>query len=109
KYARAWLAKAGQLDALASKIVNGDDVRATLALAESGAADAAVVYATDARIAKSARVAFQVPPEQDPGVVYVAAAVAGAKSPLAAEYVKWLRSSEFQQAAAALGFKTVAP
>ena len=57
----------------------------------------------------SARVAFQVLPEQDPGVVYVAAAVAASRSPLAVEYVRWLRSSEFQQAAAQLGFKTVSP
>ena len=104
KYARAWLKRCGQLDLLQPKIVNGDDVRATLALVESGAADAAIVYATDARIAKSAQVAFRVPKSEDPGVVYVAAVVAGAKSPLAAEYVAWLRSPDFQQAAVKLGF-----
>ena len=109
KYARAWLAKTGQLETLRPKIVNGDDVRATLALVESGVADAAVVYVTDARVAKSARVAFTVPASEDPGVVYVAAVVASAKSPLAAEYVRWLRSGDFQQTAAKLGFKTGAP
>jgi molybdate transport system substrate-binding protein len=109
KYARAWLKKAGQLDAVQPKVVNGDDVRATLALVESGAADAAVVYVTDARIARSAKIAFHVPKAEDPGVVYVAVAVAASKQPLAAEYVKWLRSSEFQQEAAKLGFKTGTP
>jgi molybdate transport system substrate-binding protein len=106
KYARAWLEKAGCLDALRSKIVNGDDVRAALGLVESGAADAAVVYETDALVAKSAKVAFRVPAREDPGVVYVAAAVTGAKSPLAAQYVAWLRSAEFQKRAVELGFKS---
>lgn len=106
KYAREWLRKSGQLDALHAKIVNGDDVRAALGLVESGAADAAVVYETDARIAKNAHVAFRVPASEDPGVVYVAAAVTGAKSPLAAPYVAWLRSAEFQKKAVELGFKS---
>jgi len=109
RYARAWLKKCGQLDLLQPKIVNGEDVRATLALVESGAADAAIVYATDALVAKSVQVAFRVPRSEDPGVVYVAAAVAGAKSPLAAEYVAWLRSRELQQAAVRLGFRSIAP
>jgi molybdate transport system substrate-binding protein len=109
RYARAWLEKAGALAAVAPKVVNGDDVRAALALVESGAADAAVVYATDARLARSARVAFTAPKAQDPGVVYVAAVVAASKSPLAAEYVRWLRSAEFQHEAVNLGFKTVSP
>ena len=109
KYARAWLTKAGQLDALKGKIVNAEDVRATLALVESGAADAAVVYATDARSAKSAKLAFAAPKDEAPPVVYVAAAVTASKSPLAAEYVRWLRSADFQQAAEKFGFKTVTP
>jgi molybdate transport system substrate-binding protein len=109
RYARAWLEKRGQLELLQPKIVNGEDVRATLALVESGAADAAIVYATDALVATSAQVAFRVPRSEDPGVVYVAAAVAGATSPLASDYVAWLRSAEFQREAVKLGFLSIAP
>ena len=108
KYARAWLTKKGLLDALQPKIVNADNVRAALALVEAGAADAAIVYATDARVATKAKLAFAVPPADDPGPEYVAAAVAGASAP-ARDYVQWLLSAEFQEAAAKLGFVRVVP
>lgn len=108
KYARAWLTKKGLLDALQPKIVNADNVRAALALVEAGAADAAIVYATDAKVATKAKLAFEVPPADDPVPEYVAAAVAGASAP-ARDYVKWLLSAEFQEAAAKLGFVRVVP
>jgi molybdate transport system substrate-binding protein len=106
KYARAFLAKKGLLDALQPKIVNADNVRAALTLVESGAADAAIVYATDARVATKAKLAFAVPADDDPGPEYVAAAVAGS-SAAAHDYVKWLHSSAFQEAAGKLGFVRV--
>jgi molybdate transport system substrate-binding protein len=108
KYARTYLTKKGLLDALQPKIVSADNVRAALALVEAGAADAAVVYATDAKVAKKAQLAFEVPAADDPGPEYVAAAVAGAPAP-ARDYVKWLLSADFQEAAARLGFVRVVP
>lgn len=108
KYARAWLTKKGLLDALQPKIVSADNVRAALALVEAGAADAAIVYATDAKVATKAKLAFEVPSADDPGPEYVAAAVAGAPAP-ARDYVEWLLSAEFQDAAARLGFVRVVP
>lgn len=106
KYARAYLTKKGLLDALQPKIVSGDNVRAALALVEAGAADAAIVYATDAKVATKAQLAFEVPAADDPGPEYFAAAVAGAP-PAGRDYVKWLLSSEFQEAAGKLGFVRV--
>lgn len=106
RYARAYLTKKGLLDALQPKIVNADNVRAALALVESGAADAAIVYATDARVATRARLDFEVPAGDDPGPEYVAAAVAGS-SAAAHDYVKWLQSAAFQQVAGKLGFVRV--
>ena len=108
RYARAWLTKKGLLDALQPKIVSADNVRAALALVEAGAADAAVVYATDAKVATKAKLAFEVPAVDDPGPEYVAAAVAGSNA-TAHEYVKWLLSADFQVAAAKLGFVRVVP
>lgn len=104
KYARAMLARMGLLDALAPRIVSGDNVRSTLALVESGAADFGFVYATDAAIAKKAKPVWKAPAEFDPGVTYVAAVVAGAREP-ARDYVRWLLESEFQAVAVARGFK----
>jgi molybdate transport system substrate-binding protein len=103
RYARILLARMGLLDALAPRIVSADNVRAARAFVESGAVDHAFVYATDARIARSAMVAWTAPPADDPGIAYVAAALAGAP-PLAAAYVRWLRSETFQESAATAGF-----
>src|SRR5207248_7801439 len=55
-YAREALQRAGLWDALQPRIVPCENVRAALAAVESGAAEAAIVYATDARLAKRARV-----------------------------------------------------
>ena len=102
RYARARLASLGLLDALAARVVVADNVRAALALVEAGAADFAIVYATDARLSQHARLLWTAGDDED-GVAYVAAAVAGAP-PAAAAYVRWLLGAEVQQRAAALGF-----
>ncbi|HEV7766195.1 MAG TPA: molybdate ABC transporter substrate-binding protein, partial [Thermoanaerobaculia bacterium] len=60
-YARAWLQKIGLWDRVAAKIIPTDNVRAALAAVESGNVDAAIVYKTDARIAKRSRIAYEVP------------------------------------------------
>jgi molybdate transport system substrate-binding protein len=110
KYARAWLARLGQLAALQPKLVEAEHVRAALALVESGVADAAIVYATDARLARRAELAFAAALADDPGIVYVAAAVAGRPAAkLAAAYVRFLRSPEFRAAARAAGFRVPEP
>src|SRR5207247_2905774 len=56
-YARQWLAPIWA--ALQPKIVPTLDVRAALAAVETGNASAAVVYKTDARIARKAEIAFE--------------------------------------------------
>ena len=56
-YARAYLEKLGIWDAVAPKVIPTENVRAALAAVDSGNADAAIVYKTDARMAKHAHVA----------------------------------------------------
>lgn len=70
-YARSWLMRRGLIDALGDRIVQTSDARATLAAVELGLADAALVYATDAALARRARVALTPPREEQPGIVYV--------------------------------------
>ena len=53
-------------------------MRAALAAVESGAADAAIVYRTDARVALRATVAWVVPADRGPRIVYPAAIMHGA-------------------------------
>ena len=80
-YARAWLAAKGVLGRLEGRIVRPDDARATLAMVEAGAVDLGIVYRTDAKAAKRARIAFEAPASETPGVVYPAALVAGGPNP----------------------------
>jgi molybdate transport system substrate-binding protein len=75
KYARAWLEKTGAWEKAKDKVVPAPDVRAALAAVEAGAAEAGVVYKTDAGIAKRAKVVFTVPESEGPKISYPAAAL----------------------------------
>jgi len=104
KYARACLKKLGLLEELEPRFVNGSSVTATLGLVDSGAADVGFVYVTDVHGAKTTKLMWTAPPEADPGIVYVAAALKNSSSPCAKAYVEWLGSEEFVKSAKALGF-----
>jgi len=94
-YAREWLQRRGLLDALLARIVPTPHARATLAAVENRHADAAIVYATDARIASSARIAFEIPDAEQPAIDYAAAVVTGSREPaLAGEFLAFLRSED---------------
>jgi molybdate transport system substrate-binding protein len=90
-YARLYLQRIGLWERLQSKIIPTDNVRSALAAVESGNVDAAIVYKTDARIAKHVRVAFVVPREQAPKISYPFALVKGAR-PAAQRLLAYLRS-----------------
>jgi molybdate transport system substrate-binding protein len=75
RYAREWLRRRGLLEQLAPRLIPTEHARATLAAVDHGQADVAIVYATDARLARSARIAFEVPDAEQPRIVYAAARV----------------------------------
>ena len=89
-YAKTWLEKEGLWDTLRSRVVPVGSVRAALAAVEAGAADAGIVYRTDARVALKATVAYVVPADRGPRIVYPAAIVRG--SPARAEARRFLDS-----------------
>lgn len=74
-YAREWLEKAKAWKATEPHVVPTTDVRAALAAVATGAADAAVVYATDAAVEPRVRVAYAVPAAEGPRIRYVVAPV----------------------------------
>lgn len=84
-YAREWLARHGLAESVEGRVVQTENVRATLAAVEAGNADAAIVYLTDARSAKSARVAFEIPDAEQPQIVYMAVVASHTQQPEAAE------------------------
>lgn len=104
-YAKQYLQKEGLWAAVESRIVPTANVRAALAAVESGAADTAIVYRTDARTALRATVAWVVPVDRGPGIVYPAAIVRGAKhAPEAARFLSFLRGATSERVFTRLGF-----
>jgi molybdate transport system substrate-binding protein len=79
-YTREYLERAGIWTQIQPRLVPTLNVRAALAAVEAGNADAAFVYATDAPLAPHAAVAFEVPADQMPAIVYPGAVVAAGRS-----------------------------
>jgi molybdate transport system substrate-binding protein len=103
--ARAWLERAGILAALEPRLIATEHARATLAAVDGGHAEAGIVYATDARTASGARVAFAPPEAEQPAIVYVAAPTVDARGPeLARGFVAALLGAAARRDFAAAGF-----
>jgi molybdate transport system substrate-binding protein len=60
---------------LKGKVIPVLDVRAALASVESGNVDAGFVYKTDAAVSKRVKIAFEVPVEKGPKIVYPLAVI----------------------------------
>ncbi len=108
-YARQYLERIGIWAAVAAKLVPTTSVRAALSAVDAGAADAAIVYVTDAAAARSARIAFKVPEAEAPPIVYPAAVAAGARNKTeAARFLSFLRGAEATAIFRAHGFLPIA-
>jgi molybdate transport system substrate-binding protein len=104
-YARRWLEGLGLWEALRERVVPTLDVRAALAAVESGAAEAGIVYRTDAVPSRRVRVAFEVPASEAPRIVYPAALLASSTAPEARAFLDHLRSAPARAVFARLGFE----
>jgi molybdate transport system substrate-binding protein len=105
-YAKAWLESLHMWDSLAPHIIPALDVRAALAAVETQAAKAGIVYATDAAISKRVKVAFVVPEDQTPPIVYPVAPIADSKELAAAKsFVDFLAGDSARAVFENLGFK----
>ena len=78
KYAKAALEKAGVFEPLKARVVAAQDVRTALVYVERGEAQAGIVYATDAAASDKVEVAFRVPPDLHPKIIYPMVLVKGA-------------------------------
>ena len=72
---------AGLWDDLSSQIVPTLDVRAATVAVSSGAADLAIVYATDAQIAPELKVLLHWPETCEPNIKYATAVLSAAPNP----------------------------
>ena len=104
-YARRYLESQGLWEPLAARVVPAGSVRAALRAVEAGTVDAGIVYRTDVRTSAGAVVAFAVPPEEGPSIVYPAAVVRDAPNPAgAARFLDYLQSDAARRRFDATGF-----
>jgi molybdate transport system substrate-binding protein len=107
-YAKAYLQKEGLWDALEPKLVPSSSVRAALTAVGSGAADAAIVYRTDARIALKATVAYLVSADRGPRIVYPAAIGRASDVPTEAKrFLDFLRGAQAARIFQRFGFNPI--
>jgi molybdate transport system substrate-binding protein len=107
-YAKQYLQSQGLWDAVKDRVVPAGSVRAALAAVETGAADAGIVYRTDARIALKATVAWVVPADQGPRIVYPAAIVKTTSAPDEAQrFLEYLRGGNAAAAFEQFGFSVI--
>ncbi|MDH3521290.1 MAG: molybdate ABC transporter substrate-binding protein [Myxococcales bacterium] len=110
RYAREWLAAHALLGAVEARAVRTEHARATLVAVEQGQADAAIVYATDARLLREGRLAFEIPDAEQPRIAYIAAVLLETRQPqLASAFLAALRASECRALLRDAGFGLPAP
>jgi molybdate transport system substrate-binding protein len=107
-YARTWLESVGLWNRLEDRVVPTLNVRAAVSAVESESADAGIVYRTDAAISKRVRVAFEVPKEQGPAIVYPLAPLAASKRAATVDLVQYLLSPRAREIYVRHGFVVVA-
>ena len=102
-YAREALQREGVWNIVLPRLIPCENVRAALLAVESGVADAAIVYATDARLAKHTRVAMTIDSAK---VTCPIAVVRNAKHADAARrFVEYCRSDEGMRVFRKFGFR----
>jgi molybdate transport system substrate-binding protein len=93
KYGKAALEKLGAWEGVKNRVAQAENVRAALLLVSRGEAPLGLVYATDAAADPGVKIVGKLPADSHPPIVYPAAIVASSKSPEAAAYLAFLRSS----------------
>ena len=107
-YAKQYLEKLGYWQRLRDRMVPTLDVRAALAAVASGNVDTGFVYRTDAAISRQVKIAYAVPLEAGPRIVYPAAAVKQARNfGEALQFLKFLQNPRAAEIFHSYGFVTL--
>jgi molybdate transport system substrate-binding protein len=108
-YAKEALTKLGLWDRLESKVAAGADVRQALAYVETGAAEAGIVYATDAAASSSVKVACRIDPGLTRPIVYPLVLLEGGENEQAAQaFYEYLQGPEAAEVFRSHGFEVLA-
>lgn len=107
-YARQYLEKQGLWERLRERIVPTLDVRAALAAVGSGNVDAGFVYRTDAATSRQVKIAYALPLEAGPRIVYPVAPVRQARNfGEAVQFLKFLQGPQAAEIFHRYGFLTL--
>lgn len=106
RYARQALEYLGAWRALEPRLARAENVRAALALVERGEAPLGIVYATDARAARSVRIVAEFPAASHSPIRYSFAVLAARDSRLARDALTFLTSPRALQVFRSHGFET---
>ncbi|TAD77928.1 MAG: molybdate ABC transporter substrate-binding protein [Oscillatoriales cyanobacterium] len=110
RYAKATLTQLQLWQAIAPKLVLGQDVRQVLAYVATGNADAGLVYATDARQNAAVQTVAIAPEASHPPILYSAAVLRRSSQPAAARsLLNFLGQPAAQQVFQRYGFRPIAP
>jgi molybdate transport system substrate-binding protein len=104
KYGKASLERLGLWDKLEARMVRAENVRAALALVESGEASLGIVYATDAAASDKVRMLATFPEDSHPPIRYPVAVLAASKNPQADGFARFLASPRGRAIFAKYGF-----
>lgn len=108
-YAKQYLERTGLWQVLQPKLLPSGSVRAALAAVETGAADAGIVYVTDARVSDAVRVATVITGPDAPSIVYPACVVSSSKrKEAAAAFVTFLQTPAASRIFREHGFQPLA-
>ncbi|MBA4047052.1 MAG: molybdate ABC transporter substrate-binding protein [Sphingomonas sp.] len=105
RYGEAALRRLGLWAAAAPHVVRAENVRAALALVERGAAPLGIVYATDARAAKSVRIVAAFPPASHPPIRYPIVRLAASTHPGGEAFRRYLLSAAGRMILRRYGFQ----
>jgi len=109
-YAKAWLTGRDLWEKIQPITVGAENVRGALAAVETGNADAAIVYRTDAAVSQKVKISFTVPAAEAPAIVYPVALCR--EAPNAAEakpFVEFLRGDQAADIFRKRGFTVILP
>jgi molybdate transport system substrate-binding protein len=108
-YARQYLERIGLWQAVQTKLLPSAGVRAALAAVENGAADAGIVYVTDARASAAVRVATVIAGPDAPSIIYPVCVVTSSKRKASgAAFVKFLQTPDASRIFRQHGFEPLA-
>lgn len=109
RYAKQALTKLGLWDQLKDKVVSAEDVRQALTYVETGAAEAGIVYATDAAISKKTKVAVELSEKLTDPIRYPLALLKHGQDSVAAQsFYTYLNSAEAAKVFQKYGFAVLA-